>query len=79
MDDNVSGSAVQRPGLDRLKEDILKGSIDVVLVKDLSRLGRNNAGTLSCDFFEEHGVRVLTADDVSTAWWTVIWSASRHG
>jgi site-specific DNA recombinase len=63
MDDNVSGSAVQRPGLDRLKEDILKGSIDVVLVKDLSRLGRNNAGTLQLlDFFEEHGVRVLTAD-----------------
>jgi DNA invertase Pin-like site-specific DNA recombinase/DNA-directed RNA polymerase subunit M/transcription elongation factor TFIIS len=63
MDDNVSGSAIQRPGLDRMKEDILKGMIDVVLVKDLSRLGRNNAGTLQLlDFFEEHGIRVLTAD-----------------
>ncbi|HEY8350613.1 MAG TPA: recombinase family protein [Clostridiales bacterium] len=63
MDDNVSGSAVQRPGLDRMKEDILKGMIDVVLVKDLSRLGRNNAATLQLiDFFEEHGVRVVTAD-----------------
>ncbi|HOQ07140.1 MAG TPA: recombinase family protein [Clostridiales bacterium] len=63
MDDNVSGSAVHRPGLDRMKEDILKGMIDVVLVKDLSRLGRNNAATLQLiDFFEEHGVRVITAD-----------------
>ena len=63
MDDNVSGSAIQRPGLDRMKEDILKGMIDVILIKDLSRLGRNNAGTLQLiDFFEEYGVRVLTAD-----------------
>ena len=63
MDDNVSGSAVHRPGLDRMKEDILKGMIDVVLVKDLSRLGRNNAATLQLiDFFEENGVRVVTAD-----------------
>lgn len=63
MDDNVSGSAIQRPGLDRMKEDILRGMIDVILIKDLSRLGRNNAGTLQLiDFFEEYGVRVLTAD-----------------
>ena len=63
MDDNISGSAVHRPGLDRMKEDIMKGMIDVVLVKDLSRLGRNNAATLQLiDFFEEHGVRVVTAD-----------------
>ena len=63
MDDNVSGSAFERPGLDRLKEDILRGRVDMVVMKDLSRLGRNNAKTLQMiDFFEENGVRVLTAD-----------------
>lgn len=63
MDDNISGSAFERPGLERLKEDILRGRVEMVVMKDLSRLGRNNAKTLQMiDFFEENGVRVLTAD-----------------
>ena len=62
-DDNVSGSAFEREGLDRLKEDISAGRIDLVLLKDLSRLGRNNAKTLQIiDYLEERGVRLLTAD-----------------
>jgi site-specific DNA recombinase len=63
MDDNVSGSAFEREGLDRLKADIEAGRIDLVLLKDLSRLGRNNAKTLQMiDYLEERGVRLLTAD-----------------
>lgn len=62
-DDNVSGSAFERAGLTRLKEDVLSGRINIVLLKDLSRLGRNNAKTLQwIDFLEEYGVRILTAD-----------------
>ncbi len=62
-DDNVSGSAFEREGLDRLKQDISAGRIDLVLLKDLSRLGRNNAKTLQMiDYLEERGVRLLTAD-----------------
>ncbi len=63
IDDNVSGSAFEREGLDRLKRDIAAGRIDLVLLKDLSRLGRNNAKTLQMiDYLEERGVRLLTAD-----------------
>lgn len=63
IDDNVSGSAFEREGLNRLKKDISAGRIDLVLLKDLSRLGRNNAKTLQMiDFLEERGVRLLTAD-----------------
>jgi len=63
MDDNISGSEFERPGLERMKTDILSGRINMILMKDLSRLGRNNAKTLQMlDFFEEYGVRVLTAD-----------------
>lgn len=63
MDDNVSGSGFERPGLDRLKEDVEGERINVLLLKDLSRLGRNNAKTLLfLDYLEEKGVRVLTYD-----------------
>ncbi len=63
MDDNVSGSAFDRPGLRKLKEDVEKGRVNLVLLKDLSRLGRNNAKTLLfLDYLEEYGVRILTFD-----------------
>lgn len=62
-DDNVSGSAFDRPGLDRLKNDVAGGRVDLLLLKDLSRLGRNNARTLLfIDFLEERGVRLVTFD-----------------
>lgn len=63
LDDNVSGSAFERAGLGKLKEDVEKGRINLVLLKDLSRLGRNNAKTLLfLDYLEEYGVRILTFD-----------------
>jgi site-specific DNA recombinase len=63
IDDNVSGSAFDRPGLELLKKDAAEGRIDTLLLKDLSRLGRNNAKTLMLiDFFEECGVRIITLD-----------------
>ncbi|HHV98182.1 MAG TPA: recombinase family protein [Clostridiaceae bacterium] len=63
IDNNVSGSAFEREGLNQLKDDIINRRIDLLVVKDLSRLGRNNAKTLLfLDFIEEHGVRLLTYD-----------------
>lgn len=63
IDNNVSGASFERDGLGQLKEDILNRRVDLLLVKDLSRLGRNNAKTLLfLDFIEEHGVRFLTYD-----------------
>jgi DNA invertase Pin-like site-specific DNA recombinase len=63
MDDNVSGSAFHRRGIEALKSDIREGNINLLVVKDLSRLGRNNAQTLLfLDFLEEYGVRVITFD-----------------
>lgn len=62
-DDNVSGSAFERKGLSRLKDDVRSGKINLLLLKDLSRLGRNNAKTLQfIDFLEEHGVRIMSSD-----------------
>lgn len=63
VDDNVSGSGFERNALEELKKDVLSCSINLVVLKDLSRLGRNNAKTLLfLDFLEEYGVRVMTAD-----------------
>ncbi len=63
IDDNMSGSVFERNGLERLKGDITAGRINLLLLKDLSRLGRNNAKTLLfLDFLEEYGIRVITYD-----------------
>ena len=63
IDDNVSGSGFERKGITQLKEDIMSGNIELLVIKDLSRLGRNNAKTLLfLDFLEEYGARVITAD-----------------
>ena len=62
-DDNVSGTLFDRDGLKKLEADILDKKINAIILKDLSRLGRNNAKTLLfLDFLEEQKVRVITAD-----------------
>ena len=43
VDDGVSGYGMDRPALNMLKNDLNNGIVDVILVKDLSRLGRNDA------------------------------------
>ncbi|RCX15428.1 DNA invertase Pin-like site-specific DNA recombinase [Anaerobacterium chartisolvens] len=63
IDDNVSGSGFERRGIEQLKQDVAERNIDMVIIKDLSRLGRNNAKTLLfLDYLEENGVRVVTFD-----------------
>jgi len=63
IDDNVSGSGFERRGIYELKRDVMEGKINLLVLKDLSRLGRNNAKTLLfLDFLEENGVRVVTFD-----------------
>jgi site-specific DNA recombinase len=63
QDDNVSGTMFDRDGLKRLEADITDKKINAIILKDLSRLGRNNAKTLLfLDYLEEQKVRVITAD-----------------
>ncbi len=40
-DDGVSGTTMNRPGFKAMIQEIEKGAIGAVFVKDLSRLGRN--------------------------------------
>ena len=42
VDDRWSGLNFERPGFLRMLDDIEAGKIDVVITKDLSRLGRDH-------------------------------------
>ena len=46
IDDNVSGYTFNRPDFSRMIEKVKGGKIDVVIAKDLSRIGRNNGKVL---------------------------------
>jgi DNA invertase Pin-like site-specific DNA recombinase len=41
VDDGKSGESVNRDGYQRLMDDVERGAVDCIIVKDLSRIGRN--------------------------------------
>lgn len=46
IDDNVSGYTFNRPAFSKMIEKVKGGKIDVVIAKDLSRIGRHNGRVL---------------------------------
>ena len=70
IDDGYSGTNFDRPGVKRLIEDVKAKKINLILVKDLSRLGRNylKTGELIEVIFPEYDVRYIAINDgVDTA------------
>ena len=64
FDDNVSGMHFEREGIERIYEEVEKKSIDAVVVKDLSRLGRHKTQTaIFIDFLRQHDIRVLSVTE----------------
>ena len=65
IDDGISGTTFDRPGFQRLISDIEKKRINMVIVKDLSRLGRNYAqvGHYTDFVFPKHNVRFIAIGD----------------
>lgn len=66
VDDGYSGLNFERPGFQELLEDVALGKINLVITKDLSRLGRDYVmtGYYSELFFPSKGVRyIAVADD----------------
>ena len=41
VDDGISGTTFERPGVQKLLDDAKNGIINTIIVKDLSRFGRN--------------------------------------
>jgi DNA invertase Pin-like site-specific DNA recombinase len=63
-DDGYSGYTMDRPAFNEIMHLIDENRVDVLVAKDLSRLGRHNANVLL--FLERakaHGVRVILVDD----------------
>lgn len=65
VDDGWSGANFDRPSFRRMMEDIEAGHIDCVIVKDLSRLGRDyiEAGRLIQKTFPAFSVRFIALND----------------
>ena len=66
VDDGYTGTNFERPGFQSLLEDIEMGFISTVIVKDLSRLGRDYVavGNYTENFFPEHGIRFIAINDM---------------
>ncbi len=64
VDDGFSGMATDRPAFNKMLDEIRNLNIDLVIVKDLSRLHRNEAEILSLICFaEEFSTHILTLND----------------
>ena len=65
VDDGYSGTNFDRPGFIRLIEDIKNKKINIVVVKDLSRLGRDHVmtGYYIENFFPENNIRFISLQE----------------
>ena len=65
QDDGFTGLNMERPDLQRMLRAIERRQINLVITKDLSRLGRNylQTGHLIEDFFPRNGVRYIAMND----------------
>ena len=65
QDDGYTGLNMERPDLKRMIKAIERRQVNLVITKDLSRLGRNylQTGYLIEDFFPRNGVRYIAMND----------------
>lgn len=65
LDDGVSGSNFDRPEFRRMLADIERGKINMVIIKDVSRLGREHIDTnyYLGKYFPERNIRVVSLLD----------------
>ena len=65
IDDGFTGTNFNRPDFQRMMEDIDLGYIGAIIVKDMSRLGRDyiQVGYYTDIYFPEHNVRFIAVND----------------
>lgn len=65
VDDGYTGTNFNRPGFQQMLSDIEMGYIYAVMVKDLSRLGRDyvSVGNYTDVYFPGHDIRFITVND----------------
>lgn len=70
QDDGFTGTNFDRPGFQSMLEDLKRGKCNCVIVKDLSRLGRNyiEVGEYLEHIFPLLGVRFISVNDRVDSW-----------
>ena len=65
VDDGYSGTSFDRPGFKSMIQDMYDKKFDTIMVKDLSRLGRNyiDTGRYIEDIFPENKIRFIAIND----------------
>lgn len=65
IDDGYSGKDFERPAFKKMIEDAKKGCVDCIIVKDISRLGRNHLGVGNFieNIFPFLGIRFISIID----------------
>lgn len=65
VDDGISGATFDRPSFQKMIADLKSGKFDTVVVKDLSRFGRDyiESGKYIQKIFPEHDVRFISIND----------------
>ena len=65
VDDGYTGTSFNRPSFKEMINDIENGLVDLVITKDLSRLGRDyiNAGYYIEEYFPRYNVRYIAIND----------------
>lgn len=66
VDDGITGTRFDRPGFQEMLDDIEMGYVSTVIVKDLSRLGRDyvTVGQYTDIYFPDHNVRFIAINDL---------------
>lgn len=68
-DDNYSGYTFDRPAFKEMMQDLKDGRIDIIIAKDLSRLGRHNAKVLLLiESIRESGKRLVLVEEGSSGY-----------
>lgn len=65
VDDGWSGGNFERPGFQNMMRELQKGKANMVITKDLSRLGRDmrESSYYAEQFFPEHGIHYIAISD----------------
>ena len=65
VDDGWSGGNFDRPGFQQMMKELQKGKANMVITKDLSRLGRDmrESSYYAEQFFPEHGIHYIAISD----------------
>lgn len=66
VDDGYTGTNFRRPSFQKLIEDIELGYVSTVIVKDMSRLGRDylQVGYYTDSYFPDHNIRFIAINDM---------------